>query len=127
MSRWHLQVCEREFVEWWYGPLHPSARGHLDVAVTYIGGKIPLELPFTLPEHRPEGSLKPPQEIRRVHSWGWRIRTNDYIHDGGWHLAESKDACITDCLAMALDRGVGERDVYDDAVKDVREYRTGLW
>jgi hypothetical protein len=121
MNRWHLQVCEREWVEWWYGPLQPGARGHLDPAITYVAD---MELPFTLPEHRSDGVLKPPQEIRRFTSWGWRARTNDYIHDSGWYIAESRDACI---MAATAKIAGPDSDVYAQAVQDVREYKTGLW
>lgn len=125
MNRWHLQVCEREWVVWWYGPLQAGATaGHIAPAVTYVAD---CELPFTLPEHRAGSGLLPPQEIRRVTSWGWRFRTNDGIHDSGWHLTNSREKCILEAADYLSRSPKGDQEALAGAADDVREYKTGLW
>lgn len=140
---WHLQVCNREWVNWWYGPLPEGARGHIAPAMTVLnltlgnGTEHRTELPFELPEHRQSSTLLPPQEHERIVTWGWRIRTNDGMNDCGWHLADSKEAAIEAARAWIereyehhgtwREEGMEPEERIAHAVNDVREYETGLW
>lgn len=121
MGRWHIQVCHREWVIWRYGPGTGGNIAPAETILSIMGDE--TRLPFTLPEHRENSGLPPPQEIRRVTCWGWRVRTNDGIHDCGWHLADSKDVAIK----HASDWLSGKNQNLIEALEDVREYSTGLW
>ena len=123
MSDWHLQICHREWVVWWYGP-REDGNGHIAPALTVL--KLPgeeLEIAFSLPEHRPESRLPPPQELRRVTCWGWRVRTNDGIHDTCWYLADTRESALE--AAQAWENRDPRRRTR--VMHDVREYAHGLW
>jgi len=124
--RWHLHIAYREWVVWGYGRSLEDSIGHVSQAYYEGQSPLPWSIPFTLPEHNPKSGLRPPQEIRRVKSWGWRFRTNDGINDTNWHLAESRSQCLTDAKVF-LERSERPNSSLNCAIKDVREYLSGLW
>jgi hypothetical protein len=139
---WHLQVCEREWVFWGYGkrpkqlkdePLHVGS--HVEPACMFV--RVPMEdpaldplaidIPFELPKGRFGGK---PTEYGRATCWGWRVRTNDGLHDCGWHMADSKEMCVRDANAWLTRQSMRPNDEGEKllrrATEDVREYGTGL-
>lgn len=120
---WHLQVCtEREWVVWWYGP-REDGKGHIEPAdhsVTVCGET--YHYPFQLPDVEEWSKDSPPQEIRRVKCWGWRFRTNDGIHNAGWYLADSHDACLLDAKEYLGRQRLDTQENMKEALEDVRVY-----
>lgn len=126
MKNWHLQIVPpREWVVWWYGP-RTDGGGHVDPALLSIniGDLGVLDIPFELPKHRDGSDLEPPQEVRRVTSWGWRTRSNNGVADSGWRLAESREECITAAREWDERQPLHSRT---NPTADVREYFGGLW
>ena len=141
---WHLQVCHREWVFWWYGsrPDHLKDEplevcSHIEPAALFVYEPEPvgtITLPFELPKPHPGSKLPPPVELGRKVSWGWRIRSNELIHDCGWHMADSKEDCVAKAKAYLArkeakrDRARDEMtDLFEQSVNDVREYDGGIW
>jgi hypothetical protein len=125
---WHLQIFEREWVVWGYGS--SSGCSHIAPAENVIhhqNGWEPTRLPFELPKAEEWNKDTPPQEIRRVTCWGWRIRHNGLIHDTGWHLAETREQCLVDATADIETMGPRDRIALKSALNDIREYGGGLW
>lgn len=124
---WHLQLSEREWVIWGYGR---DGYEHIEPALVRIREIAPgldLDFPFQLPKPF-KGSGKP-QEYRRVTCWGWRFKSNDLIHDAGWHLAETRAQALSDARAWAeredaRDGSVrhGHRAPWTSVLADIREW-----
>jgi hypothetical protein len=121
----HLQLAHREWVIWGYGPNQNVQ--HIDPAEVVFTKPFPFSLPFKLP--KPYEGGEPPQEYGRVTCWGWRLRSNDYIHDCGWNMAETREQAIAQAREWAeaqdsRDGWVrsGHRAGLVDAIDDIREY-----
>jgi hypothetical protein len=128
---WHLQVCEREWVVYWYGE-HPSPDprvGHVMPAASII--RMPGMDPMVIESELPKGyDPEFPVVVRsRPKCWGWRFRHDATLHDTGWKLADSREQCLADA-AKWVDESMSircdERPAWRDNLKDVREYDGGI-
>ncbi len=131
---WHVQVCEREWVFWGYGPRMPHLEGEppevgsfIDPAVIYLyldhGPEFDLEIPWEPPKTKDRTGV----EYGRRTCWGWRVR-NDRCHSCEWHVADSRERCLEDAREWLEQRAKpGERgQALRDAINDVREGKGGI-
>lgn len=128
----HLQLRHTEWVIWGYGPFRENdwKMEYIEPALVVVNleNGIDMEFSFKLPKARKNG--EDPQEYRRVTSWAWRSRSNDYRVDTRWELADSREHAISDALEWARtcqdNNGWvrnGWRQSMEDALQnDIREY-----
>lgn len=128
---WHIEVCRREWVSWWYGYKENWKKGHIEPAELVLGARdgigdrvvrIPFSLPdFSKPEQAHNASLEPPVELKRVTCWGARVIANDGYVRGSWELAESKEEAIALVAQDLHRRRNSESQEILDAVNDIRD------
>lgn len=97
---WHVQLLYTTFVEWGWSPDYSP---HIDKAMSVMefhGHK--YEFPFELPKPMViDGKEFEAKELRRIVSWGWRLRTNNFMHETGWVLSLTKEQAIQDAVTHA--------------------------
>jgi hypothetical protein len=116
---WHLQIFETLWVEWGYGPRTDTSVVHVAPACVYLDvGAVVLDLPFELPKHDSMSHLEEPVEYQRRYAVGWRVRTNNMIHDCGWNLAEDEASARVDAATW-----IATHDGLESALADIRVQR----
>ena len=97
---WRFQIIEEDFVMWGYGPEKSFCGRHIEPAVVRvdIGDGETLEIPFDITdinEGRAVGDpLDTPTEYERVHAFGCRLVTADFLTSTRWRLALTKEAAM---------------------------------
>lgn len=101
---WHVQLLYTTFVEWGWSPYF-SPKIDKAIAIMEFQGKKDkhtFEFPFELPKPMIiDGKEFEAKELKRIVSWGWRLRTNNYMHETEWCLSSTKDQAIQDATTYA--------------------------
>lgn len=119
---WHLEVQKRDWIIWGYGPEHGSY--HIDQANSIIDFGPPIGTMIFPFELSPVKGLPSPRVYDRVHTWGWRLRSNRLTTETGWMLVESKEQAIHDArkhIETTWTIRNSERPMFFAALDDVRE------
>lgn len=100
-------------------PLHVGS--HIDPATLFVLlPDDPFEIEFTLPEHKASSSLPAPMEYGRRTCWGWRLRSNNYVHNSDWRIADSREQCLEAAKAYC------DKESIIEALDDVRDGKGGI-
>lgn len=122
---WHLELSNRWWVLWGYGPGRSVTHIYPANSVVDLSPELPGEkfnFPFELPKKTRD--LPSPREYDRVHAWGWQFRTNTMSSDTGWKLAASREEALAEAQDWIDNTGAirhSSRPLFHDAMKDIRE------